>query len=339
MYDGFKLSKTKLDLDSHNHFQEVRRKIDEHREKLKEKIDEIYMEMIEQTKEFEASYLKSLNEKLEASLKLYEKKTVNDELNDLDETFRNPNLSIKTIQEMQYNEEKAIDRIQSKLYEMSQIKDNLIVSNEFKPNLTFDKDSFGQLYLNQYKNDDPFMSHILSGQQPSELIRLCKFSSKDKFSLLYRASQDGFGSNHFHSKCDGHANTLTIFKASGSSFIFGAFTTAKWESFSYNQYKSDPYAFVFSLTNKQRKPCKINIEANKYHYAILCNSGYGPIFGGNNGTDICICSNANTKADSYSNLGYAFKHPQYAYGTEEAYSFLAGSYYFQLSEIEVYIKE
>ena len=40
-------SKTQLDLDCHNHFQEVRRQLDMHREKLKEKIDGIYLEMIE----------------------------------------------------------------------------------------------------------------------------------------------------------------------------------------------------------------------------------------------------------------------------------------------------
>jgi hypothetical protein len=43
--------------------------------------------------------------------------------------------------------------------------------------------------------------------------------------------------------------------------------------------------------------------------------------------------------DSYSNFGYAFKHPHYEEGTNEAKSFLAGSHRFQLAEIEVYQKE
>ena len=38
---------------------------------------------------------------------------------------------------------------------------------------------------------------------------------------MYQASKDGFDAKDFHSKCDGIPNTLTIFKASGSSFIFG----------------------------------------------------------------------------------------------------------------------
>ncbi len=41
MYELFPLNKTNLDLDVHNHYQEIRFKLDEHREKLKEKIDDI----------------------------------------------------------------------------------------------------------------------------------------------------------------------------------------------------------------------------------------------------------------------------------------------------------
>jgi hypothetical protein len=42
---------------------------------------------------------------------------------------------------------------------------------------------------------------------------------------------------------------------------------------------------------------------------------------------------------SCSYLGYSYKHPQYAFGTDEAKPFLAGSFNFQLEEIEVYQKE
>jgi hypothetical protein len=69
MFEEFTLNKISLDLDVHEHFQEIRRNIDLHREVIKEKIDDIYMEMIEKTKNFEATYVKSLADKLEASLK------------------------------------------------------------------------------------------------------------------------------------------------------------------------------------------------------------------------------------------------------------------------------
>ena len=49
-------------------------------------------------------------------------------------------------------------------------------------------------------------------------------------------------------------------------------------------------------------------------------------------------SSANKNTDSYSKFIDGYKHPQYAFGTNEAQSFLAGSYNFLLSEIEVYQK-
>jgi len=45
-------------------------------------------------------------------------------------------------------------------------------------------------------------SVILSNEQINELMKLCQFSLNQKWKLLYRASVDGFGSDHFHKKCD-----------------------------------------------------------------------------------------------------------------------------------------
>ena len=80
----------------------------------------------------------------------------------------------------------------------------------------------------------------------------------------------------------------------------------------------------------------MKIKSNRHQNAIGCSSFYGPLFGGD---DIYICSNSNTNTNSCSHLGYTYNHPLYDYGTNEANSFLAGSYQFQLSEIEVYQKE
>ena len=43
--------------------------------------------------------------------------------------------------------------------------------------------------------------------------------------------------------------------------------------------------------------------------------------------------------DSYSDLGWTYKHPKYEHGSDEAETFLAGSQFFQLDEIEVYQRE
>jgi hypothetical protein len=79
----------------------------------------------------------------------------------------------------------------------------------------------------------------------------------------------------------------------------------------------------------------MKIDPNSHQYAIGCHSSRGLLFG----NDIIIADNVNTPMDSVSNLGHNYKHPQYAYGTNEAQTFLAGSHKFQLDEIEVYQKE
>ena len=74
-----------------------------HREKLKKKIDYIYIEIINRTKEFEASYLKSLNDKLLAPLNSFETPSIDEELKNLEESFRNPNLIIESIDQCYSN--------------------------------------------------------------------------------------------------------------------------------------------------------------------------------------------------------------------------------------------
>jgi hypothetical protein len=44
--------------------------------------------------------------------------------------------------------------------------------------------------------------------------------------LIYRASQDGFEANDFHSKCDQKPNTLMIIKSEHGN-IFGGYTEQK----------------------------------------------------------------------------------------------------------------
>jgi hypothetical protein len=333
LYEQFTLNKTNRDLAIHEHFQEIRRNIDLHREELKVKIDDIYMEMIEKTKKFEATYLISLEEKLNASLKSFEIKSLEQSLNETEETFRNPNLLIESIRDMQRLQEAAIAELKLKLDEQNRLNDELTRTrmNQFKPNLSFSPDSFGQLHLNEYSRNDLFKSKILSGQQSIDLIKLCEFSLKDKWTLLYRGTRDGFGAANFHSNCNCYSITLTIVKAKGSSYIFGGFASSNWGNLRWDPFNTDPNAFLFSLTNKDNQPRKMKQISNT-NESIICRSNYGPTFGA--GHDLHICSYANTTPGSYSYLGNSYQHPQPSQGV----SYLAGSPKFQVSEIEVYTK-
>ena len=193
-----------------------------------------------------------------------------------------------------------------------------------------------------------WQSQILTSEQLSlELIQLCEFSPNDQFTLLYRGTRDGFGSRDFHLKCDKHSNTLTICKTSQKkrsdsesklkapefAYICGGFTTVEWESTDRWKHVPDPNAFVFSLTNKDNKPCKLSVNSNKYQYAVCCRSGSGPRFG----DDIFIADESNLTMSS-SKLGETYKRPEHVKGQNEAFSFLAGAEEFYLSEIEVYKK-
>jgi hypothetical protein len=93
--------------------------------------------------------------------------------------------------------------------------------------------------------------------------------------------------------------------------------------------------FQVSLTNRDHLPLKMKIDPKRHESAIRCDSRCGPTFG----DDIYIANNANTTMESYSNLGDCYKHPKYALGTKKAKSFLPGSTWIQLDEIEVYQKK
>ena len=111
--------------------------------------------------------------------------------------------------------------------------------------------------------------------------------------------------------------------------VFGGFTKLNWSG-DY-EYKTDPNAFLFSFINQHNT--KIVMKCTDPTNAIFGNRLYGPLFGE---SDLQICNNSNTSNESFSNLGDCYKHPYYVYNSNEAKSFLAGSYKFLTTEIEVY---
>ena len=105
------------------------------------------------------------------------------------------------------------------------------------------------------------------------------------------------------------------------------------QSWSGQYCNNDENAFIFSLINKLNKPSKIKCINSRQ--AIFCHSNVGPNFGL---YDFEIDNNSNERFLSKSNLGGSYKHPDYEKDSNEAKSFLAGSYTFQVSEIEVFTK-
>ena len=83
-------------------------------------------------------------------------------------------------------------------------------------------------------------STILNTRSMRDLNNLCELQLEN-WSLLYKATRDGFSAGNFHRKCDNVDNTLTIVKVTSGN-IFGGFTVKKWSS--NNQFVSDSNAFI-----------------------------------------------------------------------------------------------
>ena len=175
-----------------------------------------------------------------------------------------------------------------------------------------------------------FDSLILeSGQNKWSLRQLCRFDSKTRFRLLYRASRDGFTAADFHAKCDNKAKTLTIIKSLNAN-IFGGFTSKPWDG--YNGNKEDPSAFIFSMVNKYKEPRRMPIRAASVKQAIWCGEEYGPRFG----EDIQLLEDMSEGA---SNLNNDYEFVSDSLTNAEILTFLAGSASFKATEIEVFAIE
>ena len=326
LYEDFDKSKNIADMECHNHFAEIRRKIDIYREEVKEKIDEIYMEMIEKTKQMEAAYSKRIN-----NFKSIVEKSLDEEIEELNLKFKDRMSSLDSIKQIKLQQGKDMDTMFVSINELGEIKEFVKRNCKFEPNLTFPTGSLGSLNLNDYQKD-PLVSSILKGQQSKELMKLCEFDLNERFRLLYRASEDGFDAESFHLKCDEHANTLTIVKAKKTQFIFGAYTSVSWQTSGGYKGVGDKESFLFSLTNQYNRKMKFKVKP-QYH-PIYCRSDFGPIFGWD---DIAINLNENNRASSFSKLGHHYDS-LYESDSEEGDELLAGSRYFQLDEIEVFKK-
>jgi hypothetical protein len=153
--------------------------------------------------------------------------------------------------------------------------------------------------------------------------------------LLWRGSRDGFNHKDFHSRCDGHANTLTVILDMDGN-IFGGFTPVKWESLVWNRkngsesncLKSDPSlkSFIFTLKNPHNVPVRrFALNTEKKNEAIGCDSERGPDF-----NDLAVRSYG--PFGSFGSFGLSYTNDTGLHGE----TFFTGSENFQVKEVEVF---
>jgi hypothetical protein len=266
----------------------TRNKVDLERERFILRINEISDKLLNQLKELENECNLNLKDHKNTLMKNFN--DINfEQLKQLStnwkEEFRKPYLDDQRFDNL-------IDEIKKLLRENRhkniELKSSLLKGKGcyFKSkDYDLDQNYFGSLNFDDFAltysfiNDKGlFNSTILNDEQSIELVKLCEFDWKTKFSLIYRATIDGFEASLFHQKCNNIPNTLSIVKVKESKNIFGGYTEASWDNS--NTYKKDENAFIFSLINNDKNPIKLNFDPkNGSNYSIKCNSTFGPTFG------------------------------------------------------------
>jgi hypothetical protein len=98
------------------------------------------------------------------------------------------------------------------------------------------------------------------------------------------------------------------------------------------QSKEASGSFIFSLRNKEDlSPFKAPLKDQNTPYAIYTYHTFGPTFGA--GYDMHISNNAASNTRSYTHFNHNYQAPS---GVSDTSTILAGTNYFQPSEIEVF---
>eukprot|EP01099_Mayorella_cantabrigiensis_P006168 TRINITY_DN5100_c0_g1_i1.p1 TRINITY_DN5100_c0_g1~~TRINITY_DN5100_c0_g1_i1.p1 ORF type:complete len:440 (-),score=93.34 TRINITY_DN5100_c0_g1_i1:81-1352(-) len=164
---------------------------------------------------------------------------------------------------------------------------------------------------------------VQNPQDQEQLIRWVedsRGSELTKLTLLFRGSEDGFGSDKFHNKCDSQGPTITIFRTK-TGRVSGGYAHVSWHS--KREVSEDPEgkSFLFSLDHKSKHAYKGHTGS-----AIFGHPYAGPRFGGGFG-DLYLSSNCNMNSDSFSSP-HSYSLPNK--------TFLGGSELFAISDYEVW---
>jgi len=150
--DELSQSQSGFELEFFDHFQEIRRGIDIHREnahfqRFKAKIDDISLGMIDRTHDFEKRYFTSLINVLKQQMQPIQIGSIDveEETQKLNEFMRQSNLTLDSLKVIHDKQAVNVGDLKLKLDEIASLKDHL-KSNRFVPSLTFkDENDFGVL--------------------------------------------------------------------------------------------------------------------------------------------------------------------------------------------------
>jgi hypothetical protein len=123
-----------------------------------------------------------------------------------------------------------------------------------------------------------------------------------RFILVWRWTRDGCWASDFHTRCDGHPNTVSVILDTAGN-VFGGFTPLRWESATGHCPDPSLNSFLFSLMNPHGIVArKFALIQDRVEEAIYCHPSYGPTFG--RGHDIHVRDGSCW--GSYTHLGSSF---------------------------------
>jgi len=151
---------------------------------------------------------------------------------------------------------------------------------------------------------------------------------KKNFSLLYKATWDGFDAKDFHQRCYNAGSTITLVQ-SQEGYLFGGYTSLPWEG--NGVYKTDPTAFLFTLINPHAlPPTQYPINLDQTQHATHCHPLQCATFG--RGPDLAIHLSPHPNRDSYT-----YFPNTYCDTTGMGGATFTDSVYFMTTDVEVYL--
>lgn len=306
----------------HQYFSDLRNQVDLRREDLKTKIDHCSDEILKNLQEYENECKLAYQKINEITGELDESKLL---LNGLIEDFDSFDINDRKSKE---TTGKAMELKPLLTNQIIRLKQHFLNNREYKFKVTdvnMEK-IFGTLVYNT-ETQTEFDSKIISGtDQYKALMKVCGFTNKLNWRLVYKACGDNFTADNFHKKCDILKNSLTIVKTVNND-IFGGYTEASWSG---TGLKYDEHSFIFSLVNPSKTPLKF--ECTKPEEAINCSTFCGPCFGR---TDLLMFHNSSSTRN-HNFVGKNYQHPRLE--LVDSAVFLTGSMKFKIDEMEVFTR-
>ena len=227
----------------------------------------------------------------------------------------------KVIEKLEQKNKKLEENYQN-LYDS--VKKNYIVQNQFN----------NVVYKAPNQNNLSIDSKIFKTESEIDFIKNIIFDRKYKnntenkninifsLNLIYRGTRDGDMGQDFHKLCDGLSPILLIIKTT-HNVRFGGYTETYFEGTDEYLGKKDDNAFIYNLDKRKY----YNIK--KGENAILCYKNYGPVFYGNEFSNIFLKEPFFKKKGNVAPKGDRFD-------TKEDFEINLGKQYFKPLQIEVF---